>query len=127
MKDTLLSKISLLADENIPIKLINLLSKDNFNIKRVELGSKDKEIFDYAKSEKRALLTLDKHFLDKKKFPPQESSGIIFIQINPPLIDSIYFSLKRFFNSVKVSEFNNRLLLVSISGFRAYPKLVNRD
>ena len=93
MKNTLHSKL-LLADENIPLELIRKLSKERFDIKKVRLGSKDKQIFELAKLEDRALLTLDKHFLNKLKFPPKESSGIIFLKIHPPLIDSINFFIR---------------------------------
>ncbi len=122
MKDTSQFKISLLADENIPTRLIELLSKDGFDIKRAKTGSKDEHIFNLAKSDNRILLTLNKHFLKKAKFPPQESSGIIFIQIHPPLIDSLHFSLKKLFNSIEPSEFKGRLFILSSTMLKIFPK-----
>lgn len=122
MRNILHSKILLLADENIPIELINKLSNEGFNIKRVLLGSKDEEIFKLAKSENRVLLTFDKHFLNKSKFLPKESSGIIFINIRLPLIDSLYFSILKLFNKIESSKFEKRLFILSISGFKVFPK-----
>jgi len=123
MKHSSLSKNPpLLADENIPIEFIETLSKEGYDIKRVSLGSKDKQIFELAISEDRVLLTLDKHFLNKLKFPPKESLGIILISINPPLIDSLYFSLSKLFNKIDSSKFKGRLFILSSSGFKVFPR-----
>jgi len=122
MKNTSHSKLYLLADENIPLELIDTLSKEGFDIKRVKLGSKDKQIFELAKSENRVLLTFDKHFLNKAKFPPKESLGIIFLKINPPLIDSILYSLRKLFKYIKSDEFKGKLFILSTSGFKIWPK-----
>lgn len=122
MKDMSQYNVLLLADENIPIKLIKLLYDKGFNIKRVDRGSTDKQVFDYAKSGKRILLTFDRHFLIKIKFPPQASFGIIFLQINPPLIDSLYFTLIKLFNTIKPEEFKGRLFIISETKVKIYPK-----
>ena len=75
MKNSSLSKNPpLLADENIPVELIETLSKEGYNIKRVSLNSKDKQIFELAILEERAILTLDKHFLNKLKFQPKSKN-----------------------------------------------------
>ncbi len=123
MKNLSLSKNSLLlADENIPIELIDTLFKEGYDIKRVLLGSKDKQIFKLANSEQRVLLTFDKHFLNKLEFPPKESFGIVFISINPPVIDSLYFSLSKLFNKIEFSKFKGRLFILTNSGFKVFPK-----
>src|SRR3989344_5020181 len=122
MKNTSDSKPSFLADENIPLKFIKEFSNIGFDIKRVELRKKDKQVFEIAKSVGRVLLTSDKHFLNKLKFPPQESSGIIFLKIHPPLIDSIQFSLDKLLKSVNSSEFKGRLFIVSLTGFKVWPR-----
>ena len=116
------NKPKLLCDENLPSELIKLLSKDGFEIKRVILGSDDLNVGELAKSEKRVLLTLDKHFLNKAKFPPKEFSGIIFINIHPPLIESLHFSLSKLFNSVDPSDFKGRVFNLTNSGFKVFPR-----
>ena len=90
-------KPRILCDEHIPIELLEILKNEGFDTVRVELCSKDRQIFELAKSEGRILITSDKHFLNKEKFPPRESSGIIFLQLHPPLIESMQFSLNKLF------------------------------
>jgi len=118
MKNISPSKPPLLVDENIPLGVISVLSRKGFDAKRIKPSSKDGQVFELAKSEERVLLTLDKHFLNKIKFPPKESSGIIFLKIHPPTIDSIIFLLKRLFNKINTPEFKGRLFIVSPFGLR---------
>src|SRR3989344_8483462 len=94
------NKPKLLSDENIPVKLTELLRRENFDIKNVPLGSTDKEISKIAKEESRTILTFDKHFINKRLFPPKEHSGIIFIDIHPPLIETLFQSLSKLFNKL---------------------------
>jgi len=145
MKDSSQTKVSFIADENIPVGLINFLLDKGFDVIRVKLRSKDPKIFERAKSEQRVILTRDKDFLNKDKFPPKESFGIIFFNINPPLIDSLQYSLNRLFKSVKFSEpqnssqirnfgsrksehsedflgFKGKLFILSLSGFKVFPR-----
>jgi len=84
------NKPKLLSDENILIKLTELLKKKDFDIKKIPVRSNDKKISEIAKSELRVILTFDKHFINKRLFPPKEHYGIIFIDIHPPLIDPIF-------------------------------------
>ncbi len=116
------NKPKLLCDENIPLELIETLNNEGFDAKRVELGSKDKQIFTLSKSEERILVSSDKHFLNKIKFPPKESSGIVFIDMHPPLIETIHFSLTKLFKSVNLSEFKGRLFRLTSSGFKVFPR-----
>jgi len=114
--------MKILADENIPIKIIELLEKDNFNIKRVPKGADDQSIAELAKSENRVLLTFDRDFGNILLFPPQQYSGIIFIRIRPPLINTIFSALSNLFKLVKTEEFKGRLFVLSAHSFRIYPK-----
>jgi len=116
------NKPKLLCDENIPQELIKLLLNEGFDVKRVPLGSEDKNIAKIAKSKERLLLTFDKHFLNKLKFPPKEFAGIVFIDIHPPLIDSVYSSLDKLFKLVGSSNFKGRLFNLRTSGFKVFPK-----
>ena len=122
MKDLSHNKVSFVADENIPVGLIKVLSDKGFDIVRVKLRSKDPKIFERAKSEQRVILTRDKDFLNKDKFPPKESFGIIFFDINPPLIDTLQYSLNKLFKTIKPSEFKGKLFILSLSGFKTSPR-----
>jgi|SRR3989344_2441348 len=122
MKGMLHSKVLLLADENVPTELIGRLYRVGYNIKRAQLNAKDKQIFELAKSEGRVLLTFDKHFLNNVKFPSKESAGVIFIEIHPPLIDSLHFSLEKLFKNIEPLEFKGKLFILSATGFKVFPK-----
>lgn len=112
------NKPRLLSDENIPVKLTELLKKEGFDIKVVPLEFSDRGISKIAKSESRVILTFDKHFINKILFPPKEHPGIIFLDMHPPLIDTMLSSLLNLFEKIKPSEFKGKLFILSSSGFR---------
>ena len=108
----------IISDENVPEKVNELLKEEGFNVKKVPLGVSDKEISRIAKLESRAILTFDKHFLNKEKFPPKEYYGIVFISIIRPMIDTVFFSLMRLLNNIKYSELIGKLFIVTEFGYR---------
>jgi len=112
------NKPKLIPDENIPVKLTELLMKDGFNIKKIPLGTTDKQLSKIAKEESRVILTFDKHFINKKFFSPEEHPGIIFIDIHPPIIDTLFLSLSKLFNEIGSTEFKGKLFILSSFGFR---------
>jgi len=112
------NKPKLISDENIPIKITELLKKQGFDIKKIPLNSSDKELSKIAKSESRVILTFDKHFINKRLFPPKEHLGIIFLDIHPPLINTVFLSLSNLFQKVKPSELKGKLFILSSFGFR---------
>lgn len=107
-----------ISDENIPIKVTELLKENGFDVKRATLKSSDKQISETAKRESRIILTFDKHFLNKEKFPPKEHHGIIFISITPPMIDIIFFSLMRLLKDIKYPELKGRLFVLTAFGHK---------
>ncbi|MBI2449252.1 DUF5615 family PIN-like protein [Candidatus Pacearchaeota archaeon] len=112
----------LLCDANIPYKLSNLLKKQGFDIIEPPSFAKDSEVAELSNSENRVILTFDRHFGNINLFPPEKYSGIVFIRIMPPLINSVFLSLTNLFNSVKSSEFKGKLFILSLAGFRVFPK-----
>ncbi len=72
-KKEYVGKIKLYADENIRYGIVLALRLQGVNIKHaseVNLTNKDDGIhFQYAKKEKRWLLTTDRHFLNHNVFP----------------------------------------------------------
>ena len=85
------NKPKLLSDENIPVKLTELLKKRDYDIIKIPVKSNDKKISEIAKSELRIILTFDRHFINKRLFPPKEHPGIIFLDIHPPLCKTSCF------------------------------------
>jgi len=73
------NELKLLSDENFPAEVTKLLMKQGLDVKKVPLGSTDKQLSKIAKSESRVILTFDKHFLNKRLFPPKEHSGIVVV------------------------------------------------
>ena len=112
------NKPKLISDENIPIKLTELLKEDGFDTRKIPFSSTDKQLSTIAKEESRVILTFDKHFINKKLFPPKEHPGIIFIDIHPPKIDKIFLSLSKLFKEIKSTEFKGKLFILSSFGFR---------
>lgn len=117
------SEIKILADENIPLKIVELLEKNNFDIKRAPRGSEDKEIANIAHSDNRIIITFDRDFGNILLFPPQQYSGIVFIRIRPPLINTVFSALSNLFKLVQFKEFKGKLFVLSAHDFRVYPKV----
>ena len=111
-------KPKLLCDENIPERVTELLIKEGFDVKKVPLGSADKQISKTAKLESGILLTFDKHFVNRRLYPPKEYQGIIFLDIHPPIIDTIFSSLSKLFKKLKPLEFKGKVFILSQLGFR---------
>jgi|TARA_B100001971_G_C17724907_1_gene303035 hypothetical protein len=107
-----------ISDENIPIKVDELFGNEGFDVKRVPLGISDDKISKIAKLENRIILTFDKHFLNKKKFPPEEHYGIVFVSIIPPLIDTVFFSLMKLFKEYSSLDLKGKLIVVTAFGNR---------
>lgn len=112
------NKPKLISDENIPIKVTELLKEKGFDIKEVPLGSTDKQISKLAKSESRVILSFDKHFINKKLFPPEEYSGIILIDIRPPMIDIVFSALSKLLEKINSEELKGKIFIISSFGFR---------
>ena len=110
------NKIKLISDENVPVKITGLLIKRNFDVRKAPLGINDSQLSILSKREKRAIITFDKHFINKKLFSPKDHFGIIFIQIHPPTIDKVFSSLVKMLNIIKVLK--GKLIILSEQGFR---------
>ena len=115
------SKPRLYSDKNLPDKVVKLLEKEGFDVKKAPFRSDDEEIAKEAKAEDRIILSFDRHFGNILLFPPGKYSGIVFVRIRPPLIDTVFSSLMNLFKSVKPSEFKGKLFVLSSFGFREYP------
>ena len=112
------NRLKLISDENIPTKLTELLVEKGFDVKRAPLSSTDKQLAKIAKSESRIILTFDKHFVNKRLFPPENFGGIIFLQIHPPIIEAVLSALLNLFEKIKQLEFKGKLFILSRFGFK---------
>tara|TARA_Y100000034_G_C6785519_1_gene351356 strand:+ start:38 stop:388 length:351 start_codon:yes stop_codon:yes gene_type:complete len=107
-----------ISDENIPIKVTNSLREKGYDVKKAPVGHTDKQISKISKEESRIILTFDKHFLNKKNFPPKEHLGIIFISIHPPKEDTVFYSIMRLLKDSKFLELQGKLIVITIFGHR---------
>lgn len=108
--------IKFISDENIPVKLTELLKEKGFDVVKTPFGSTDKDIAKISKKESRIILTFDRHFINRRLFNPREYPGIIFIQIQPPLVDLVFYSLIKLLDSVK--NFKGKSFILSQQNFR---------
>ena len=73
------------VDENLPREIVDILRSlgyDAFSVRDQLLSGKpDDTIAIVCKTEERALITLDTDFLDIRRFPPEEYSGIIVLRL----------------------------------------------
>jgi len=115
------NKLKFLSDENFPKTIDDLLKKQGYDTKKVSSGITDKQLSKISKFESRTILTFDKHFLNKRTFPPKEHSGIIVLEVSPPLIDTTFSLILKLLRQIKPSEFKGRLFIISPFRFISYP------
>ncbi|MEK6914870.1 MAG: DUF5615 family PIN-like protein [Nanoarchaeota archaeon] len=117
----MLDKRKFISDENIPTKVTSSLINKGYDLKKTPIGSTDKQISKFSKEESRIILTFDKHFLNKKNFPPKEHPGIIFLSIIPPKEDIVFYSIISLLKDPKFSELNGKTIVVTVFGHREKP------
>ncbi len=94
----------LLADENIPIKLIEELRKADHDVLSAEPRTADEEVIGLAKKEKRILLSQDKHLANIVWYPPKNFHGIIRLRFSPPIISDMLIALENLFSKLSFKE-----------------------
>ena len=83
----------LLADENLPKAIIEALRTDSHDVLRARTdcsGWKDAALLDFAESEARIVLTLEKDFwqLAVQRRVPLEQSGVVLFRVHPATPES---------------------------------------
>ena len=77
----------LLADENIPKRLVNLLREEGVDIVRLQdvadRGLPDYEVITLANSEGRAILTRDRDFVENPRLARAAYMGIVYLAYQP--------------------------------------------
>ena len=73
------------VDENLPQEVASWLSSQGFcaeHIAQVSLrGAPDDQVFHYAQQQGAILVTRDKDFVDKRRFPSGTHYGIMFLRL----------------------------------------------
>ena len=118
--------LKVLCDENLPGAVISALKEWKFNVVVAEPGTTDEEISAKAKREELIIVTFDSDFANILKYPPKNFSGIIRINIRPPLIKTVINALKTLFNAFKTpEEFCGKLFIVEATTFRIWEESVS--
>ncbi|HEY1978470.1 MAG TPA: DUF5615 family PIN-like protein [Xanthobacteraceae bacterium] len=96
------------ADENISASGVDLLRENGHDVATVReqglSGSADDHIFRVCTSEQRILVTLDRDFGHVPRFPPQESAGIVILELGGPASQQLLHDRLRDFISVGASR-----------------------
>ena len=86
-------------DENLPVEVADLLRRHSHNALTVTEqqlnGQPDARIAEICRAEQRALVTLDLDFADIRRYPPENSTGIIVLRPATQSISSILQLLRR--------------------------------
>jgi predicted nuclease of predicted toxin-antitoxin system len=100
--------VKIKADENISASGVNLLRENGHDVATVRdeglSGSPDDRIFQVCASERRTLVTLDRDFGHVPRFPPQESAGIVILELGGPASKQLLHDRLRDFLSVGASR-----------------------
>lgn len=82
------------------------------------LGSDDPEIFEYAKSKKLTILTIDKDFGELYYFNRAYSTGVIVVRVKPDTAENITEILEVFLTSRTLEDVDLANSLVILSKWR---------
>jgi len=75
------SRTRFLFDENVDDVIIELFRDRGMNVHRAERGISDEKVFQQARLERRMLLTHDEDFWDDRRFPLQQSPGVLILAV----------------------------------------------
>jgi len=100
--------VKIKVDENIGNSGVNLLRKSGHDIKTVSeqglSGSADDRIFQVCVAEGRTLLTLDRDFGHVPRFPPQQSAGIVVLELGGSASQQLLHDRLRDFLAIAASR-----------------------
>jgi len=111
-----------LIDENVFPKVSAHLEEKGHNVRTVFqtgiAGAPDEQIIRIAASERRILVTFDRHFGNIFRYPPGKNEGIILIRIHPPLLADVTDAFDRLLYQHKDTTFKGQLIVLGRTGYR---------
>jgi predicted nuclease of predicted toxin-antitoxin system len=100
--------VKIKVDDTISASGANLLRENGHDVATVReqglSGSPDDGIFQVCSSERRTLVTLDRDFGHVPRFPPQDSAGIVILELGGPATPRLLHDRLRDFLSVGASR-----------------------
>ena len=111
-------------DENLDLGTVALLGRAGHDVVTVRAegldGTDDEDLFGVSVSEGRALITLDKDFLDTVRFPPRDTPGRIVLRPPKPLMSFIRAFASRLPELLARYELSGSLWALSPGRFRIH-------
>lgn len=108
--------------ENLPMEVVVDLRAIGHEADSVSaeglVGAADQRIRDRARSEGRALFTLDKGLADIRAYPPRDSSGVVLFRPASSGKGAVLSFVRRHLAAVLALEVTGRLVIVSERGIR---------
>lgn len=114
----------LLTDEHIAKDVFDFLSSEGHDVVAVSAimaGATDLAVFQYAKKERRVIVTLDADFGNILRFPLTDHAGILLLRtrnVQPSIIKEL---LRSVFVRLSEERIKGRLVVVSHARIRIYP------
>jgi predicted nuclease of predicted toxin-antitoxin system len=106
------SEVKFLADENVKGKLVRHLSQQGVDIGYAAKGVKDVVLFGKAVEDGRVLLTHDKDFLDRARYDPKPSGGVVVLSIHPPDLPKLKSAMDTLLRAFRKQDFKGRTVVV---------------
>jgi predicted nuclease of predicted toxin-antitoxin system len=86
-------------------------------------GATDDRMFEVCQSERRALVTLDREFGQVIRFPPDESHGIVVLDVSPRAqADSILQRVKDLLDLLRTRELGSELWIIESGRVRIHQR-----
>jgi len=109
--------MKIVVDESVSYGIVSYLRNKGHDViaiaEALTSGLKDPDVFEVVKKENAILITRDHHFTNSLRFPPENTSCIIFIRKGNLTSQEEIDLLKWFFDSYSISEFKGRLVSIS--------------
>jgi len=118
----ILFPMKLLLDQNIRSETLDFLRDLELDVTstrelKIERLSDD-EIMEIAKELNRIVVTFNSDFGDIRYFPPGSHPGVIRLKIEPQILEVVHPILKYLFKTVKHTDLENALTIVTESKIR---------
>ena len=112
-----LSRLRILADEDVSFKLIRPLKALGADILTADKGLKNGKLFKFAVSESRILLTHDADFADPFRYPASRTHGVIIMKIHPPVEKDLLTAVQNLFEKASPESLKGKLIWLYKKGF----------
>ncbi len=116
--------MKLKLDENLPPSLAQVCIDEGYDTCTVLdeslSGHPDEDVFEAARCEERALVTLDLDFSNPLRFPTAGTAGIVVLRARRPVLGAIEATLRSVLPRLTVEALAGRLWIVEPGRIRQY-------